>query len=204
MPLFDTLTIFVLLLLGSYLLGSISFGLIISKALNLGDLHSIGSGNTGATNVLRTGNKKAALLTLLLDAGKGTLVVYLGISFSSNLVTNFMALAVFLGHLFPIWQKFKGGKGVATLFGIILVISFSAGLLTCLTWLLVAAIFRKSSLSALLGALFIPLWLWVFNEPDFIILFAVLNVFVFVKHRENIRRLIDGTETNISFVKKDK
>jgi glycerol-3-phosphate acyltransferase PlsY len=113
-----------------------------------------------------------------------------------------MALAVFIGHLFPVWQKFKGGKGVATLFGIALVISFSAGLLTCLTWLLVAVVFRKSSLSALLGALFIPLWLWVFNEPDFIVLFTLLNVFVFIKHRENIKRLIDGTETNISFVRR--
>jgi glycerol-3-phosphate acyltransferase PlsY len=202
MALFDNLTIFILLTLGSYLLGSISFGLIISRILNLGDLRSIGSGNTGATNVLRTGNKKAALFTLLLDAGKGALVVYLGISFFDSFTVNFMALAVFIGHLFPVWQKFKGGKGVATLFGIALVISFSAGLLTCLTWLLVAVVFRKSSLSALLGALFIPLWLWVFNEPDFIVLFTLLNVFVFIKHRENIKRLIDGTETNISFVRR--
>ena len=202
MALFDNLTIFILLTLGSYLLGSISFGLIISRVLNLGDLRSIGSGNTGATNVLRTGNKKAALFTLLLDAGKGALVVYLGISFFDSFTVNFMALAVFIGHLFPVWQKFKGGKGVATLFGIALVISFSAGLLTCLTWLLVAVVFRKSSLSALLGALFIPLWLWVFNEPDFIFLFTLLNVFVFIKHRENIKRLIDGTETNISFVRR--
>ena len=202
MALFDNLTIFILLTLGSYLLGSISFGLIISRALNLGDLRSIGSGNTGATNVLRTGNKKAAFFTLLLDAGKGALVVYLGTSFFDSFTVNFMALAVFVGHLFPVWQKFKGGKGVATLFGIALVISFSAGLLTCLTWLLVAVVFRKSSLSALLGALFIPLWLWVFNEPDFIVLFTLLNVFVFIKHRENIKRLIDGTETNISFVRR--
>jgi len=202
MALFDNLTIFILLTLGSYLLGSISFGLIISRVLNLGDLRSIGSGNTGATNVLRTGNKKAALFTLLLDAGKGALVVYLGISFFDSFTVNFMALAVFIGHLFPVWQKFKGGKGVATLFGIALVVSFSAGLLTCLTWLLVAVVFRKSSLSALLGALFIPLWLWVFNEPDFIVLFTLLNVFVFIKHRENIKRLIDGTETNISFVRR--
>jgi glycerol-3-phosphate acyltransferase PlsY len=202
MALFDNLTIFILLTLGSYLLGSISFGLIISRILNLGDLRSIGSGNTGATNVLRTGNKKAALFTLLLDAGKGALVVSLGTSFFDSFTVNFMALAVFIGHLFPVWQKFKGGKGVATLFGIALVISFSAGLLTCLTWLLVAVVFRKSSLSALLGALLIPLWLWVFNEPDFIVLFTLLNVFVFIKHRENIKRLIDGTETNISFVRR--
>jgi glycerol-3-phosphate acyltransferase PlsY len=202
MALFDNLTIFILLTLGSYLLGSISFGLIISRILNLGDLRSIGSGNTGATNVLRTGNKKAALFTLLLDAGKGALVVSLGTSFFDSFTVNFMALAVFIGHLFPVWQKFKGGKGVATLFGIALVISFSAGLLTCLTWLLVAVVFRKSSLSALLGALFIPLWLWVFNEPDFIVLFTLLNVFVFIKHKENIKRLIDGTETNISFVRR--
>ena len=124
MTLFDNITIFVLLALGSYLLGSISFGSIISKALNLGDLRSIGSGNTGATNVLRTGNKKAALFTLLLDAGKGALVVYIAISFFDSFAVNFMALAVFLGHLFPVWQNFKGGKGVATLFGIVLVISF--------------------------------------------------------------------------------
>jgi len=202
MALFDNLTIFILLTLGSYLLGSISFGLIISRILNLGDLRSIGSGNTGATNVLRTGNKKAAFFTLLLDAGKGALVVYLGTSFFDSFTVNFMALAVFIGHLFPVWQKFKGGKGVATLFGIALVISFSAGLLTCLTWLLVAVVFRKSSLSALLGALFIPLWLWVFNEPGFIVLFTLLNVFVFIKHKENIKRLIDGTETNISFVRR--
>ena len=199
MALFDNLTIFILLTLGSYLLGSISFGLIISRTLNLGDLRSIGSGNTGATNVLRTGNKKAAFFTLLLDAGKGALVVYIAISISFSVFT---ALAVFIGHLFPVWQKFKGGKGVATLFGIALVISFLVGLLTCLTWLLVAVVFRKSSLSALLGALFIPLWLWVFNEPGFIVLFSLLNVFVFIKHKENIKRLIDGTETNISFVRR--
>ena len=203
MTLFDNITIFVLLALGSYLLGSISFGSIISKALNLGDLRSIGSGNTGATNVLRTGNKKAALFTLLLDAGKGALVVYIAISFFDSFAVNFMALAVFLGHLFPVWQNFKGGKGVATLFGIVLVISFLVGLLTCLTWLLVAVISRKSSLSALIGALLIPLWLWFFNKPDFIILFVVLNVFVFLKHKENIRRLIEGTETNINFLKRN-
>ena len=128
----ESLPFFFLLLFFSYLVGSISFGLLITKALRLGDIRSIGSGNTGATNVLRTGNKTAALLTLVLDASKGALVVYFSLHYYDMFSTSCAAITVFLGHLFPLWQKFKGGKGVATLLGIILVFSFKAGMLTCL------------------------------------------------------------------------
>tara|TARA_B000000475_G_scaffold251509_1_gene228477 strand:+ start:195 stop:794 length:600 start_codon:yes stop_codon:yes gene_type:complete len=195
----ESLPFFFLLLFFSYLIGSISFGLLITKALRLGDIRSIGSGNTGATNVLRTGNKTAALLTLVLDASKGALVVYFSLHYYDMFSTSCAAIIVFLGHLFPLWQKFKGGKGVATLLGIILVFSFKAGMLTCLIWLLMAIIFKKSSFSALSSFLLVPLWLWVFDTSFFILPSLVMISLTYLKHKENIKRLFIGTELNIKF-----
>ena len=195
----ESLPFFFLLLFFSYLIGSISFGLLITKALRLGDIRSIGSGNTGATNVLRTGNKTAALLTLVLDASKGALVVYFSLHYYDMFSTSCAAIIVFLGHLFPLWQKFKGGKGVATLLGIILVFSFKAGMLTCLIWLLMAIIFKKSSFSALSSFLLVPLWLWVFDTSFFILPSLVMISLTYLKHKENIKRLFMGTELDIKF-----
>ena len=195
----ESLPFFFLLLFFSYLIGSISFGLLITKALRLGDIRSIGSGNTGATNVLRTGNKTAALLTLVLDASKGALVVYFSLHYYDMFSTSCAAITVFLGHLFPLWQKFKGGKGVATLLGIILVFSFKAGMLTCLIWLLMAIIFKKSSFSALSSFLLVPLWLWVFDTSFFILPSLVMISLTYLKHKENIKRLFMGTELDIKF-----
>ena len=195
----ESLPFFFLLLFFSYLIGSISFGLLITKALRLGDIRSIGSGNTGATNVLRTGNKTAALLTLVLDASKGALVVYFSLHYYDMFSTSCAAITVFLGHLFPLWQKFKGGKGVATLLGIILVFSFEAGMLTCLIWLLMAIIFKKSSFSALSSFLLVPLWLWVFDTSYFILPSLIMISLTYLKHKENIKRLFMGTELDIKF-----
>lgn len=195
----ESLPFFFLLLFFSYLIGSISFGLLITKALRLGDIRSIGSGNTGATNVLRTGNKTAALLTLVLDASKGALVVYFSLRYYDMFSTSCAAITVFLGHLFPLWQKFKGGKGVATLLGIILVFSFKAGMLTCLIWLLMAIIFKKSSFSALSSFLLVPLWLWVFDTSYFILPSLIMISLTYLKHKENIKRLFMGTELDIKF-----
>jgi glycerol-3-phosphate acyltransferase PlsY len=195
----ESLPFFFLLLFFSYLIGSISFGLLITKALRLGDIRSIGSGNTGATNVLRTGNKTAALLTLVLDASKGALVVYFSLHYYDMFSTSCAAITVFLGHLFPLWQKFKGGKGVATLLGIILVFSFKAGMLTCLIWLLMAIIFKKSSFSALSSFLLVPLWLWVFDTSYFILPSLIMISLTYLKHKENIKRLFMGTELDIKF-----
>ena len=195
----ESLPFFFLLLFFSYLIGSISFGLLITKALRLGDIRSIGSGNTGATNVLRTGNKTAALLTLVLDASKGALVVYFSLHYYDMFSTYCAAITVFLGHLFPLWQKFKGGKGVATLLGIILVFSFKAGMLTCLIWLLMAIIFKKSSFSALSSFFLVPLWLWVFDTSYFILPSLIMISLTYLKHKENIKRLFMGTELDIKF-----
>jgi glycerol-3-phosphate acyltransferase PlsY len=197
MPLFENIYVLFFLIILSYLIGSISFGIFVTKVLKLGDLRSIGSGNIGATNVLRTGSKKAAIMTLILDAGKGALVVALMLNYTNPFLASLMGISVFLGHLFPIWQKFKGGKGVATFIGIILVISFKTGILTCLTWLMIAIIFKKSSLSALISILLTPLWLWFFNELYFIIPSSLMVLLMFVKHVDNINRLFKGIEPNI-------
>ncbi len=197
MPLLENNSFVLLVIILSYLMGSITFGILISKVLKLGDLRSIGSGNIGATNVLRTGNKKAAMITLIMDMGKGALVVTLMLNYTNTFLTSLTAIAVFLGHLFPIWQKFKGGKGVATYIGIILVFSFLAGLVTCFIWLLVAIVYKKSSLSALIATILTPLWLWFFDKPHFILPSIIMTLLIFIKHIDNIRRLFKGIEPNI-------
>lgn len=185
-----------------YLLGSIPFGLLLTKAAGLGDVRKIGSGNIGATNVLRTGNKSLAVLTLLLDALKGTAAVLAGhwigaqggVAILASLVAG---LGAFLGHLFPIWLGFTGGKGVATYIGVLLGVAWKLALVFCAIWLVVAFASRTSSLSALVAAVATPVIAWVTVSPAHGFLTAVLSALLFWKHSANIRRLIAGEEPKI-------
>ncbi len=181
----------------SYLLGSIPFGIVITRAMGLGDLRQIGSGNIGATNVLRTGNKPAALATLLLDAGKGGIAVLIARVLVGADAAQVAALASFLGHLFPVWLGFRGGKGVATFLGTLIALAWPAGLAACATWAVTAAISRISSLSALVAAALSPVWLVVLGYPQTSILAIVLAALIFVRHQPNIARLRAGTEPRI-------
>lgn len=181
----------------AYLLGSIPFGMLVAKFMGLGNLRNIGSGNIGATNVLRTGNKKAALLTLLLDGGKGAVAVLVAREMFGNEAAQVAALGAFLGHIFPVYLRFKGGKGVATLLGILLALNLWVGLATCATWLATAAIFRFSSLAALVAAASAPLWLWVFGFSTTTGLGSLLAILVFIRHGANIGRLLRGIEPKI-------
>lgn len=181
----------------SYLLGSIPFGIVITRALGLGDLRQIGSGNIGATNVLRTGNKPAALATLLLDAGKGGIAVLLARWLVGEDAAQVAAAASFLGHLFPVWLGFKGGKGVATFLGTLLALAWPVGIAACLTWLATAAVSRISSLSALVATASAPVWLVVLGQPQMAALALGLAVLVWVRHSANIARLRAGTEPKI-------
>jgi glycerol-3-phosphate acyltransferase PlsY len=181
----------------AYLLGSIPFGLVITRAFGLGDLRAIGSGNIGATNVLRTGNKGAAAATLVLDAGKGAVAVLVARHLAGESAALVAGFAAFLGHIFPVWLGFRGGKGVATFLGTMLALAWPVGIAACLTWLATAFAFRRSSLAALVAAASTPLWLWIFGRPDAIWLGVALAVLVFVRHHANIRRLLDGTEPKI-------
>jgi glycerol-3-phosphate acyltransferase PlsY len=180
-----------------YLLGSIPFGVLITRALGLGDLRSIGSGNIGATNVLRTGNKAAAAATVVLDAGKGAVAVLAARAVGGEAAAMVAGLAAFLGHCFPIWLRFRGGKGFATLLGLILALAWPAGLAACATWLATAAAARYSSLAALVSAASIPVWLAIFGRSDAVWLGVALAALVFLRHHANIRRLVAGTEPRI-------
>ena len=180
-----------------YLLGSIPFGIVMARAFGLGDLRKIGSGNIGATNVLRTGNKPAAFLTLVLDAGKGGIAVLLARWLVAEDAAQVAGGAAFLGHLFPVWLGFKGGKGVATFLGTLLALSLPVGLAACLLWLLTAAISRISSLSALVAAALSPVAATFLGRPDLSLLAIVLAALIFVRHDANIRRLIRGEEPRI-------
>ncbi len=181
----------------AYLLGSVPFGLVITKAFGLGNLREIGSGNIGATNVLRTGSKPAALATLLLDSGKGAIAVLAARFMVGEDAAQLAGLMAFLGHLFPVWLGFKGGKGVATYLGTLLALSFPAGIAACLTWLLVAAIFRISSLSALVAAVAMPVALIGLGRSDMVMLAIALGALIWVRHAGNIRRIANGTEAKI-------
>jgi glycerol-3-phosphate acyltransferase PlsY len=181
----------------AYLIGSIPFGVLISKAMGLGDLRKIGSGNIGATNVLRTGNKPAAAATLILDGAKGGVAVLIARALVGEEAAMIAGFAAFLGHLFPVWLKFRGGKGVATFLGVMLALAWPAGLACCATWLATAAAFRFSSLAALVSAATAPLWLWLVGRPDALWLGAALAALVFIRHHANIRRLIAGEEPRI-------
>jgi glycerol-3-phosphate acyltransferase PlsY len=179
-----------------YLLGSIPFGLLITRAAGLGDVRSIGSGNIGATNVLRTGRKGLAALTLLLDALKGVAAVLIADRWGLE-VGIAAGFCAFLGHLFPVWLGFKGGKGVATYLGVLAAFAWPAALVFAVVWLAVALVTRFSSLAALVAAVAVPIALVVFGKVDYAIVMAVMSVIVIVKHRANISRLMNGTESRI-------
>ena len=180
-----------------YLLGSIPFGLVMAKLFGLGDIRQIGSGNIGATNVLRTGNKLAAFLTLVLDAGKGAIAVVIARALFGEGAAGVAGLFAVLGHLFPLFLRFKGGKGVATFLGTLLALSFPAGLAACATWLIMAVIFRISSLSAIMAALLAPVFTFYFYHMHGAALVAVLSLVVIAKHHANIGRLLKGEEPKI-------
>ena len=181
----------------AYLLGSVPFGIVITRAFGLGDLRSIGSGNIGATNVLRTGNKTAAALTLILDAGKGGIAVLIARALMGEDAAQIAGLAAFFGHCFPVFLSFKGGKGVATFIGTLLALWWPAGIAACLTWLLIAAVSRISSLSALVAAVTSPVWMQLLGRPEAVLLCILLAALILVRHRDNIHRLRDGTEPRI-------
>lgn len=181
----------------SYLLGAIPFGLVITKAMGLGDLRQIGSGNIGATNVLRTGHKGAALATLVLDGAKGAVAVLAARALVGADAAQIAALASFLGHLYPVWLRFKGGKGVATFLGTLLALCWPAGLAVCATWAVTAALFRVSSLAALVAAASSALWLLAFGQGQMLALALGLSALIIARHRANIARLRAGTEPKI-------
>lgn len=180
-----------------YILGSIPFGLVMAKLFGLGDIRQIGSGNIGATNVLRTGNKLAAFLTLVLDAGKSAIAVVIARALFGEGAAGVAGLFAVLGHLFPLFLRFKGGKGVATFLGTLLALSFPAGLVACATWLIMAVIFRISSLSAIMAALLAPVFTFYFYHMHGAALVAVLSLVVIAKHHANIGRLLKGAEPKI-------
>ena len=181
----------------AYLLGSVPFGIVMTRLFGLGDLRQIGSGNIGATNVLRTGNKMAAALTLILDAGKGGIAVVIARVLVGEDAAQVAGLAAFVGHCFPVFLGFKGGKGVATFIGTLLALWWPAGIAACLTWLLVAAVSRISSLSALVAAVTSPVWIQLLGRPEAVLLCVLLAALIVIRHRDNIRRLQDGTEPKI-------
>ena len=187
-----------LVILFAYLIGSIPFGIIISKIMGLGNLRNIGSGNIGATNVLRTGNKLAAILTLIFDLLKGDISVIITYYIFNDTIAQIAALSSFLGHCFPIWLKFKGGKGVATFIGISLALYWPAGILICLTWVLTAFLSRVSSLSALISSLSSILWVWILGVPSAVFVMTVLTILIWFRHIENIKRIIKNTEPKIN------
>src|ERR1700736_1131804 len=180
-----------------YLLGSIPFGLILTKLAGTQDLRSIGSGNIGATNVLRTGRKGLAAATLLLDMLKGTVAVIIAGYYAGPNAAMLAALGAFLGHLFPVWLGFKGGKGVAVYIGVLIGLFWPAAVVFCVLWLATAATTRYSSLSALVASFVTPIFLWWFGQPALASLFAVLTLLLFYMHRENIKRLQAGNEGRI-------
>lgn len=181
----------------AYLIGSIPWGLILTRRAGLGDIREIGSGNIGATNVLRTGNKRIAALTLLLDAVKGALVVLIARSFGPEM-TAACAIAVVVGHVFPVWLRFNGGKGVATTAGVLLAYAWPVGLAVLGTWLAVVLVTRYSSVAALTAAVLAPVYAWLLNGRDLMTATILLIVLLVVlRHRGNIERLIRGEETRI-------
>ncbi|MFN7001987.1 MAG: glycerol-3-phosphate 1-O-acyltransferase PlsY [Roseinatronobacter sp.] len=178
----------------AYALGSVPFGVVIARVMGLGDLRQIGSGNIGATNVMRTGNKAAGVLTFLLDAGKGAIAALLAWWLLGEDAAQVAALAAFLGHLYPVYLGFKGGKGVATFIGTILALAFPVGFAICAIWLLVFRLTRISSLSALVASAASPLLAPALGYGSMLALISILALMIFLKHADNIRRLVAGTE----------
>lgn len=180
-----------------YLLGSIPFGLLLTKAAGLGDIRKIGSGNIGATNVLRTGNRGLAFATLLLDGGKGALAVFLGSALFGPLIGLYAGIGALFGHLFPVWLKFKGGKGVATGIGVLIALDWRLGLIACATWLAMAFLFRISSLAALTAFILAPIAAWYLLGPLHAGFIAFASLCIIAKHHANIARLLKGEEPKI-------
>ncbi len=209
-------TIFIFSALGGYLLGSIPFGLVLTRLCGLGDIRKIGSGNIGATNVLRTGRKDLALLTVILDASKAGIAAYIAMALAPAEYYNFFGLPStvntiagltagvmgVIGHNFPVWLGFKGGKGVASAFGFIVVTYWPLGLLALLVWLVTAILTRYSSLSAILAAASVPAFAYFLAPPVYAIFYTAIALLVLIRHHANIRRLLNGTESKISFKKK--
>ena len=193
----STATILILTAVLGYLLGSIPFGVVITRLMGLGDLRQIGSGNIGATNVLRTGNKTAAFATVILDGGKGAGAVLIARALAGADAAQIAGLTAFLGHLFPVWIGFRGGKGVATFLGTLLALSFPVGLATCATWLVAAIVTRVSSLAALVAAALAAIWAGLLGHGDMTVLIVVLATLVYWRHLPNIERLRARTEPKI-------
>lgn len=180
-----------------YGLGSIPFGMVITKIFGLGNLREVGSGNIGATNVLRTGSKSAAAATLILDGGKGAIAVLIARAVAGEDAAQIAGLMAFLGHCYPVWLGFKGGKGVATFLGLILALAWPVGVACCLTWLVTAAVSRISSLSALIAAATSTFWMILLGYQTTFVLGVLITLLVFWRHRENIRRIRAGIEPRI-------
>ncbi|MDU9003114.1 glycerol-3-phosphate 1-O-acyltransferase PlsY [Sedimentitalea todarodis] len=198
MPAFDSsIAQMILWALVGYGLGSIPFGMLVARVMGLGNLRDIGSGNIGATNVLRTGNKTAAALTLLLDGGKGVVAVLLARAFAPEDSVQLAALAAMLGHCYPIWLGFRGGKGVATFFGIWLALAWPVGLACCALWLAAAAVTRISSMGALVAAAGSTLCAVFLGYGTALIFGGLVTILVFWRHRDNIKRIRAGTESRI-------
>ncbi len=196
-PIDSPLSVLILWAVIGYGIGSVAFGLILTKMMGLGNLREIGSGNIGATNVLRTGNKKAAALTLLLDGGKGAVAVLLARYFAGEDAAQVAALAAMIGHCYPVWLKFRGGKGVATFLGILLALAWPVGVGCCLAWAVTAATSRISSMSALAAAA-VSTFLMVFlGYGNMLILGVLLTILIFWRHRANIKRIKANTEPKI-------
>ncbi len=189
---------FIAFLIGAYLLGSISSAVLICRLAGLGDPRAQGSGNPGTTNVLRIGGKKLAIFTLLGDMLKGFIPVYLAHFTSlSAMALSFIALAAFIGHLFPVFFGFKGGKGVATALGVLLALAWPIGCAALITWIVIAALFRYSSLAALVTAVLLPLYIYLWSNPEYLAAVIIISLLLIIKHRDNILRLWSGKESKI-------
>ena len=198
MPNLETATAILILWGGiGYLLGSIPFGMILARVMNLGNLRDIGSGNIGATNVLRTGNKTAAALTLIFDAGKGAVALLLARYFAGEDAAQLAGVAAMFGHCYPVWLKFKGGKGVATFLGIMLAYSFPIGAACCAAWLVGALGWRISSMGALVAAAVSTFLLVFMGAPTALLMGIILTLLVYWRHRGNLARIRAGTEPKI-------
>ncbi|RKT32850.1 acyl-phosphate glycerol-3-phosphate acyltransferase [Roseovarius halotolerans] len=196
-PIETSLTLLILWAVLGYLLGSVPFGMVLARAMNLGNLREIGSGNIGATNVLRTGSKKAAAATLLLDGGKGAAVALLARYLTGEDAAQIAGLMAFLGHCYPVWLRFRGGKGVATFLGLLLALAWPVGVACCLTWLVAALWKRMSSFAAITAAAMSTIWVILLGQGQIFLLAAILTLLVYWRHRSNIARIRAGTEPKI-------
>ncbi len=193
----------ILSFLMGYLFGAIPFGLLLCFLFGGEDIRKIGSGNIGATNVLRTGHKGLAIATLILDGAKGAIAVLLAFYVFKDLDGSIVAIGAVLGHVFPVWLKFKGGKGVATTLGVLLALSWPVGVASCITWLISAFLFRISSLAALIAMVSAPVFSVLLGGSQYVFIIGFLALLVFIRHHENIKRLLNGEEAQIK-LKKDK